>query len=257
MNIKLAHLFPEALNIYGDMGNIITLKKRCEWRSIGIEIVNIDEKNIDTIDFSEFDIFFMGGGQDNEQSIVSEVLKRPNIRSKIEAEVDANKVFLLICGAYQLFGKYYLGQKGERIEGLNILPIETYSISNKRVDRCIGDIVIHTELPIKPQTLVGFENHSGQTRFLINHPNAQIAYHLGEVLHGYGDNFEDKLEGIKYKNVFGTYLHGSLLPKNPQLADYIIKLAVNLKYNTKGNLPTIDSELELSAHRHILNRYKL
>jgi len=256
MHIKIAHLFPKQMNIYGDIGNILTLQKRLEWRNIGCSIVDIDENNIEAIPFFDIDIFFLGGGQDIDQEKVSQILLSPNIRNKIQNEVEKDKVFLLICGGYQLFGKIYIGQNGEKINGLDILPIETYAISNKRSDRCIGNIVLKTSLPINPQTIVGFENHSGQTLFLEDHKNFDKAFHLGEVIYGYGDNSDDKLEGIKYRNVFGTYLHGSLLPKNPQFADYLLKKALANKYHTEISLLKLKDELEIAAHNKIVRNYK-
>lgn len=255
MHIKIAHLFPKQMNIYGDTGNIITLTKRLTWRGISNSITVIDETNIDVLPFFDIDIFFMGGGQDNEQIKVSKILQRNLVKQKILSEVNNDKVFLLICGGYQLFGRSYIGQNSEVIEGLDILPIETRALSNQRSDRCIGNIVLKTSLPINPQTLVGFENHSGQSIFIEDHPNYENSFHLGEVVYGYGDNAKDGLEGIKYKNVFGTYLHGSLLPKNPHFADYLIKKSLVNKYQSNINLIPLRDELEFAAHNKIVRNY--
>lgn len=244
------------MNIYGDLGNIISLTKRLNWRGITTSVINIDESNIESMPFFDIDIFFMGGGQDEDQVKVSSIITSPIIREKILVEVNNDKVFLLICGGYQLFGVSYLGQKHENIPGLDILPIRTVALSDRRHDRCIGNIVLHTSLPIIPPTLVGFENHSGQTEFIETHKNYEEAYHLGEVVYGFGDNYADKLEGIKYKNVFGTYLHGSLLPKNPHFADYLLKKALNKKYNEDIKLVPLKDELELAAHNKIVRNYK-
>lgn len=239
-NLKLAHLYPEEMNLYGDYGNIICLKKRCEWRGINLEVVNIGIG--DELDESEYDILFLGGGMDADQlDIFNDLVK--NKKKEIEKAVENYKVFLLICGGYQLFGKYFLTVGKERIEGLGILDIETVGGDV----RCIGNIVTNTMINGKDYKLIGFENHSGQT-ILSNTKEA-----LGQVIKGYGNNTKDNTEGIRYKNVFGTYMHGSFLPKNPMMADEIISLAIGNKYSIKLSDFSLNDSLEEETRQSVLS----
>ena len=210
--LKLAHLYPKLLNIYGDIGNIITLKKRCEWRGIELQI---DEINIgDKID--EHDIYFIGGGQDKEQIEVSKELQKH--KEFLHSERDRMAVFLGICGGYQLMGHYYQPHNGEKLLGISLL--DAYTVAGNK--RFIGNVTVKTEFT-EPDTLVGFENHSGLT-YLEGETEP-----IGKMLTGNGNNGQDKTEGARYKNVFGTYMHGSFLPKNPQFADYLLELALGSK----------------------------
>ena len=228
-SLKIGHLYPKLLNIYGDIGNVITLKNRCEWR--GIEVI-IDEINVGD-SFSEHDIYFIGGGQDLQQIEVSKELQKH--KKFLTDERDKGKVFLGICGGYQLLGHYYKPHEGEKLLGISLL--DAYTIAGK--NRFIGNVTVNNSLGLSPNTLVGFENHSGLT-YLQGETNP-----LGNVIIGNGNNGEDKTEGARFKNVFGTYLHGSFLPKNPHFADYMIELVLgkkleplndNVEYNTHNNL---------------------
>ena len=231
--IRLAHLYPKLLNIYGDGGNILTIKKRCEWRGIDLEI---DEINIsDSI--KEHDIYFIGGGQDLQQIEVSKELQRH--KEFLTKERDRGAVFLGICGGYQLMGHYYQPHNGERLEGISLL--DAYTIAGNK--RFIGNVTVKTET----ETLVGFENHSGLT-YLEGDTKP-----LGMVVIGNGNNGKDKTEGARYKNVFGTYLHGSFLPKNPHFADYLIKLALEKKYG-ESELTPLDDKIEFDAHAKAIGR---
>lgn len=226
--IRLAHLYPKLLNIYGDGGNILTLKKRCEWRGIEIEI---DEINIsDSI--SEHDIYFIGGGQDLQQIEVSKELQRH--KEFLTFERDRGAVFLGICGGYQLMGHYYQPNNGDRLEGISLL--DAYTIAGDK--RFIGNVTVETERG----TLVGFENHSGLT-YLEGETKP-----LGKVLTGNGNNGKDKTEGAQYKNVFGTYLHGSFLPKNVKFADYMLELALGEKPEP------LNDEIETLTHESLINK---
>lgn len=228
--LRLAHLYPKLLNIYGDIGNIIAVKKRCEWR--GINII-IDEIGIED-DLSEHDFYFIGGGQDLQQIEVSKELQRH--KEFLLSERDRGAVFLGICGGYQLFGHYYQPHEGERIEGISL--IDAYTIAGEK--RYIGNVTVYTDLTM-PNTLVGFENHSGLTYL---HGDTKP---IGNVLTGNGNNGDDKTEGAYYKNVFGTYLHGSFLPKNPHFTDYLLELAM------QENLTKLDDETEINLHNSLLN----
>lgn len=229
--LKIAHLYPKLLNIYGDGGNIITLRRRYEWR--GGEVV-IDEINIgDKI--SEHDIYFIGGGQDTQQVEVSkELLKHKDC---LADERDRGAVFLGICGGYQLMGHYYQPHNAERLEGISLL--DAYTVAGDK--RFIGNVTIKTDI-VSPNTFVGFENHSGLT-YLQGETKP-----LGEVIVGNGNNGKDKTEGARYKNVFGTYMHGSFLPKNTHFADYMIELAIGEK------LPPISDGIETLTHESLIGK---
>ena len=238
MELTIYHMYPDLLNLYGDIGNVINLKKRCEWRGIKATIVNFTVES--DIDMDDADIFFMGGGSDRGQSIVySDLTKYRNILTNA---IENNSVFLAICGGYQLLGESYIDAMGNRIPGLGVLDYTTESEEK----RLIGNIILKSHLNINPKTLVGFENHGGRT------------YHdydtLGTILIGNGNNGKDNLEGMIYKNCIGTYLHGPLLPKNPHLTDHIILSALKQKYDIK-NLDQLDDKLEYKAHNRVLELY--
>ena len=239
LKLNIAHLYPELLNIYGDMGNIYALKKRCEWRNIEIEIHNINTGC--DINPELFDIYFIGGGQDKQQIDVAKEMQKQKENLKQAAE--NNAVMLAICGGYQLLGKYYLPHKGEKLEGIGIL--NAYTIAGNK--RFIGNVTVKSNF-LSPETIVGFENHSGLTYL------EEGTTPIGKVITGNGNNGKDLTEGARYKNVFGTYLHGSLLPKNPQFADYLIKLALNKKYNCEIELDKLDDSIENTAHKEATTR---
>lgn len=237
MEISIAHLYPKLLNLYGDLGNIITLKKRCEWRGI---TVNIEEIGIgDTI--KEHDLYFIGGGQDKQQQDVATELY--SNKAFLTDERDRGAVFLGICGGYQLFGHYYQPFEGEKLLGISLL--DAYTVAGKK--RFIGNVTVETNF-LKPQTLVGFENHSGLT-YLQGDTKP-----LGTIIVGNGNNSQDGFEGGCYKNVFGTYLHGSLLPKNPHFADHLIELALEKRYGEKIKLTELNDEIELKTHNSLVGK---
>ena len=229
--LKIGHLYPQLLNIYGDGGNVLALKRRCEWRGIP---VTIDEINAgDTI--SEHDIYFIGGGQDIQQIEVAKELQKH--KDFLKYERDRGVVFLGICGGYQLMGHYYQPHQGERLEGISLLDIYTVA-GNKRF---IGNVTASCDF-VNPSALVGFENHSGLTYLQGDtEPMAMVTV-------GNGNNGEDKSEGARFKNVFGTYMHGSFLPKNPHFTDYLLELAIGEK------LTFIDDTVEFAAHNALVNK---
>lgn len=239
MEINICHLYPDLLNVYGDMGNILVLKHRAEKRGIKVNIYNVSIG--DEFCEDKYDIVFFGGGQDYEQSIVSDDLIKAK-KQYITNYIENGKVFLSICGGYQLLGNYYTTPDGEKLEGLGILNIYTEA-GDKRF---IGNTIIYNEE--FNETYVGFENHSGRT--YINNLKP-----LGIVKVGYGNNGEDNKEGCIYKNTFCTYFHGSLLSKNPELADRLITIALTQKYNEVA-LTSLDDTLELKAKDLIINKYK-
>lgn len=229
--LRIAHLYPKLLNIYGDIGNIITLKKRCEWRGIEVLVDNINSND----ELTTHDIYFMGGGQDLQQIEVSRELQKH--KKFLTEERDRGAVFLGICGGYQLFGDYYKSQDGQKLDGISLLS--AYTIAGTK--RFIGNVTVKTEIA-EPSTLVGFENHSGLTYLYDN------TKPIGHVLVGNGNNGEDNTEGARYKNVFGTYMHGSFLPKNPQFADYLLELALGEK------LQPINDDIENITHFSLVNK---
>lgn len=238
MEINICHLYPDLLNVYGDVGNILILKHRTEKRGINVTVRNIsigDEFNAD-----DFDIVFFGGGQDYEQSIVSKDLLETK-KQGITDYIESGKVFICICGGYQLLGKTYETSTGDILEGLGVLDIYTKA-SNERL---IGNSIIYNEL--FNETYVGFENHSGKTYIGDLTP-------LGVVKYGFGNNGEDKKEGCIYKNTFCTYFHGSLLSKNPELADRLLYLAIQNKYGDI-ELSPLDDTFEIKAKNHIMGRF--
>jgi len=237
LEIKFAHIYPKLLNLYGDIGNVLTLKNRCEWR--GIKFIH-EEINIGD-DYTEHDIYFIGGGQDRQQVDVAQEIQK--YKDFLITERDNNAVFLSICGGYQLLGHYYKAQDNSELRGISLL--DAYTLAGNK--RFIGNVTSKIDF-LTPNTLVGFENHSGLT-YLQGDTKP-----VSTILTGNGNNGEDKTEGARYKNVFGTYLHGSFLPKNPHFADYLIELALEKKYGRKINLEPLNDEIELATHNNLVNK---
>lgn len=229
--LRIGHLYPKLLNIYGDGGNIITLKKRAEWRG-DINVI-IDDINSGNSVIGEHDIYFIGGGQDLQQIEVSKELQRH--KEFLTAERDRGAVFLGICGGYQLLGHYYQPHDGEKLMGISLMDAYTVAGNN----RFIGNVTVDWN----GNKLVGFENHSGLT-YLQGDTKC-----IGTVIVGNGNNGEDKTEGGRYKNVFGTYMHGSFLPKNPKFADYLLELALGEK------LEPLDDTIENNAHNSLIGKH--
>lgn len=241
------------MNIYGDMGNIIALSKRCQWRGINVEYVSVNSSEEFSL-MESGDLYFFGGGQDADQMRVWDEIKseQEKFTQLVQTAVNEDKVFLLVCGGYQMFGKYFVDAQGRSIPGVGILDIETVAPGDSVASRCIGNIAINTNIDIEPQTIVGFENHGGQTKFVAG--SAQQLVPFGRVIRGHGNRYRSAEEGCMYRNVIGSYLHGSLLPKNPHLADHLITRALSVKYEEDISLPPIDDSLEWSAHRAVLGR---
>jgi CobQ-like glutamine amidotransferase family enzyme len=238
--LKLAHLYPAEMSIYGDRGNVIALRQRCLWRGIELEVAPIEPGQ--QVDWASIDLAFFGGGQDSGQALIAaDLLERqgPGLR----AAIDDGLVLLAICGGYQLLGHYFLTHTGERLPGLGALDVHT--LGGKQ--RLIGNIVVEAQLD-RPVRLVGFENHSGRS---YHGPGVRP---LGRVLAGHGDNGEDGLGGAIYRNTIGCYLHGSLLPKNPQLTDHLIELALRRRHGPAAALAPLDAGLELRAQQAMIGR---
>lgn len=241
--LKILYLYPDILELYGDFGNIQVLRYRLEQRGIQATITPYSIGD-PTPNFDEYDLVFAGGGADQEQNILSKDLIQ--YKENIKTAINNGVFFLLICGAYQLFGKYYKDVEGNVIEGLNIFEYYTEAIED-RTKRCIGNIVINTKLNNEDTQIIGFENHGGQT-FDIEKP-------FGSVVYGNGNKFGDNFEGFFDKNVIATYLHGPLLSKNPVLADYIIKYCLDRRYKENISLEPLDDTFENSCREQLLKQY--
>lgn len=240
MRLRIGHIYPAQMNIYGDRGNIIALQQRCAWRNIACTITAIQPGM--HVDWANYDICFFGGGQDSGQSLIADdFVTRHGV--DLCAALRDGLVMLAICGGYQLLGNYFLTHTGKKLPGIGALDVHTIAGTK----RLIGNLAIHTDLAIAPQTLIGFENHSGRTYV------GSGARPLGQVLAGAGNNGEDNSEGAQVYNTFGCYLHGSLLPKNPHFADYLITRALERHYGTV-NLALLDDACEQQAHAVMMAR---
>lgn len=228
--LRIAHLYGNLMNTYGDNGNILMLKYVAEklGAHVTVDIVSLKDR----FDPEVYDIAFFGGGQDYEQTIVSEDL--PDKKEDLERFIDEDGVVLAICGGFQLLGQYYIEASGKRIEGLGIMGHYTLNQENNRY---IGDIKIHNEE--FNETYYGFENHQGRT-FL-----AEDEKPLGKVVYGNGNNKEDGCEGVHYKNVFGSYFHGPILSRNANLAYRLVTTALKKKYGQDIVLATYNDILSL------------
>ena len=236
MKIVIAHLYPDLLNLYGDRGNIQCMAMRSRWRGIEAEVK--EYRLQDTVDFSGTDIILLGGGSDREQQIVCTRLQ--DIRKEMQAYVEDGGTVLAVCGGYQLLGHYYDTPDG-RMRGLSLVDLYT----EQGDPRLISNVVLQSEE--LPYEIVGFENHGGRTYIGENRP-------FGNVVHGYGNNGTDGREGVLYKNVIGTYLHGPLLPKNPHVCDRVLQHALERKYGISELVPLDDTQ-EREANRYIVNRF--
>lgn len=248
-SLTIGWLYPELMSTYGDRGNIIVLFKRCEWRGIDAEVKRLDV-GFEITELKECDLLFMGGAQDKEQSIVAKDLREK--KKVLQDMIEDGTPGLYICGAYQFLGKYYKEADGTIIDGLGILDLYTENPGLNH-PRLIGNVLAKLELKthdLKPETLVGFENHGGRTYL------GEMVKPLATILVGYGNNGRDKTEGAVYKNSFGTYLHGPILPKNPHLADYLIKLALEKKYQREFTLGKLVDSMEIHAHNVIADRIR-
>ncbi len=234
--ITVGHLYPDLLNLYGDRGNIACIMQRCKWR--GIEAETIEFELDDPIDFNKIDIVLLGGGSDREQAIVCQKLKE--IQPDFKDYVENNGVVIAVCGGYQLLGKYYKTQDG-MIEGLDLVDLYTEQGDGRLID----NIVLKSDLFDMP--VVGFENHGGRTYINHNKP-------FGKVLYGSGNDGKSGYEGVVYKNVIGTYLHGPLLPKNPEVCDWLIARALEKKYHI-SNLEPLEDSMETEANQYIFDRF--
>ncbi len=237
MELRICHLYPDVLNLYGDVGNLIAMEKRLQWRGIGCSLtpVGMGEK----ADFDDFDLIFIGSGREDEQKTLAADL----IENKAEAlrsAAEKGTAILAIGGGMELLGKYIELSDGSRIEGAAVLDMHTVGSQHRRT----GNYMFSTPFG----EVVAFENHSGSTYL------SEALEPLGTVEVGYGNNGEGS-EGVRYKNVFGSYGHGSLLPKNPALCDAILKAALSLRYG-EVELMQLDDSSEQTAHDYMVKRLK-
>lgn len=242
--LRLVHLYPDLMSVYGDRGNVLTLVRRARWRGIPIEVQELTVG--DQLDATAVDLIFFGGGQDREQAAVSPDF----LQGKGEAvrrAVEEGAALLSVCGGYQLLGQSYTTVDGQELPGAGLFDVR--SVPGPK--RHIGNVLVDTTLEGYPRTLVGFENHSGRT-YLGAHVSP-----LGRTVVGAGNNGEDGTEGAVYKGAIGCYLHGSLLPKNPWLADRLLRVA--LQHRRGGEAPELsplDDRLEDEAHQVMASRVR-
>ena len=234
--LVIAHLYPELLNLYGDSGNILCLRKRIEWRGMQAEVREVHVG--DTPAFADLDLVFVGGGSDREQRIVCDFLLAQ--RSELVGYVEDGGVLAAVCGGYQLLGDSYL-MGDEKVPGLALVDLYT----DRGTPRIVGNIAIRSD--IAPHAIVGYENHGGRT-----HLGPGVSP-LGKVLCGHGNDAASGFEGCRYRNVLGTYIHGPLLPKNPGVADWLIARAMERRYGS-AELEPLDDSMELAAKQTMLDR---
>ncbi len=236
MDLRVLALYPEQMNIYADRGNILFLQRRCEWRGIGFAYADAGPR--EAFDPADHDLIYIGGGQDRDQELVAEDM-RSTKRDALAAAVDDAAVVLAVCGGYQLLGhSYQLGER--RIAGLGLVDLETVREPGPRL---IGNVAIEADLGDgEPFEVAGFENHGGRTHL------GDGATPLGRVISGHGNNGSDGYEGVRDRNLIGTYLHGPLLPKNVRLADRLIVRALARRSGSEPELAPLDDRLEEAAH---------
>ena len=243
MKLEICHLYPDVLNLYGDNGNILCLQQRLAWRGIESSVTRLPIG--ESADFTKFDIFFIGGGQDFEQEVLLADLDRGK-SAEIRAAIADGKTFLTICGGYPMLGRSYTTWDGVTCDFIGAIDFETVGAK----ERMIGNFAFQCGEESGGSVVVGFENHSGKTRL---GPGVQP---LGRVLSGFGNNGEDGGEGVRWNNVFGTYSHGPVLPKNPEFADAVLRTAIARK-DPSFVLPALDDALENTAHDYMLHRLNL
>ena len=240
MELKICHLYPDVLNLYGDGGNIQCMQKRLLWRGIGAEVTRLGLGSPASL--AGYDLVFIGGGQDFEQQVLLEDLHRGRA-DEIRAAANDGVVFLTICGGYQMMGRYYETFDGKRCDFIGLLDLCTIGAQK----RMIGNYKFRCTESAGGSVVVGFENHSGRT---LLGPGLEP---LGTVLSGFGNNGEDKTEGAHWKNVFGTYSHGPMLPKNPEFCDLLLLTALRRKYGSAA-LEPLDDVAEKAAHDEMCAR---
>lgn len=235
-SVTIVHLYPELLNLYGDSGNILVLRRRLEWRGLQCRVKEVHMGERPSV--ADADLVFIGGGSDREQRIVCEELR--SMQAELRSFVEDDGVLLAVCGGYQLLGHSYLMDDIE-VQGLSLVDLYT----DRGSPRLIGNVVVQSRICAQP--IVGYENHGGRTHL------GNGVEPLGTVLFGHGNDGTTGEEGCLYKNVVGTYVHGPLLPKNPDVADWLLARALDRRYGNVSLEPLDDAE-ELAANQTMVNR---
>ena len=239
MELKICHLFPDVLNLYGDRGNVTCMQHRLQWRGIDVSVQGVSIGQ--SLRAADYDLFFIGGGQDFEQGVLLKDLVGDKT-AQIKSAVEDGKTFLAICGGYQMLGTYYKTWDGDQCDFIGALDLYTIGVK----ERMIGNYLFTCD-DLDGQTVVGFENHSGKTYL------GSGVKPMGKVLVGNGNNGEDGFEGVRYHNVFGTYSHGPVLPKNPAFCDHLLTTALQQRYPNL-ELQPLDDAAELAAHNTMRDR---
>lgn len=239
--VRLCHLYPDEMSIYADRGNIAVLRQRLEWRGMGLELTEARIREV--IDPDTHDLYYMGGGQDRDQVTVAADLAQHKAGALRSALTDG-AAGLFVCGGYQLAGSGYEAANGEWLDGVGVLDLETRAGDS----RLIGDLVIESEIAGLSLEIVGYENHIGRTHL------GSGSQPLGRVVHGHGNNGVDCMEGAVSGHTIGTYLHGPLLPKNPDLADIVLGWALEHRYGEPVPLDPLDDSMEHRAHASAVGR---
>lgn len=257
IELTIGWLYPALMSTYGDRGNVICLKRRCEWRGYIVKVIPLDQ-NATATDLQQVDLIVGGGAQDRQQEIVMRDLRGAKAET-LREKIDSGTPGVFTCGAPQLLGHYYEPALGQRIEGLGLFDfVSIHPGINAR--RCIGNLVIEvTATRLAPELeamigakpyIIGFENHGGRTKL-------GSVEALGRVIQGLGNNGEDGTEGAFYQNAIATYSHGPVLPKNPFLADWLIQTAIRQKYQQLISLPPLDDTLATQAREAMFKRLRV
>lgn len=244
MELRIAHLYADLMNIYGDRGNVIVLRRRAEWRGITVTVSAIGLGQ--TLDWQDYDLIVVGGGQDRQQTLIAADLRQTKGAALLAAVADG-RVILAVCGGYQLLGRFYRGADGVDLPGLGLFDLHTIH-PGPAVARCVGNVLVRCDWDASRRSLVGFENHGGRTYL------GPTCKPLGAVVVGSGNNGVDGGEGGRVGNAYGTYMHGSLLPKNPWFADHLILCALQRCYGMATTLAPLDDSVESAAHEAITSR---
>ncbi len=254
MELTLGWLYPKLMSTYGDRGNVICLQRRCEWRDIGVNILKLDQ-TCGAVEIAQADIIVGGGAQDRQQELVMRDLQGEKA-AMLKTQLDEGVPGVFTCGSPQLLGHYYEPALGQRIDGLGLLDMVSKH-PGPDAKRCIGNVVFEiTASPLReelmamlgePPVVIGFENHGGRTYLNRVSP-------LGKVRSGSGNNGEDGFEGAFHQKAIATYSHGPLLPKNPFLADWLIRTALQRKYDMPVELSPLDDQLAQQARTAMMKR---
>ena len=241
MKLRIAHMYPDLLDLYSDRGNVIVLQKRAQWRGLDVTVDKITLGEMP--DLKDYDLIVMGGGMDREQIILAEDLGRR--RDQLDDAIQEGTVILGICAGYQMLGHYYQTHTGTRVPGLELIDIVTIGDNN----RVVGNVVCEMEIEGEKTLLIGYENRSGRTEL---GPQAEpLARVLRSVAYTQKDN---ALEGVRQGNIFGTYLHGPLLAKSPEFADYLLRLALR-RHDAERLLTPLDNSLESRTQQKLVRKW--